>query len=94
VVPCAGLHPIHGPCYYLDSYIVMHKQLLRTIPSKRLLVVRGPTPAESLTFKALQQEWVRYPSKGYALLRGKDPKKSVVGFHRWLCYTVRRSGSR
>jgi hypothetical protein len=85
-VPCVGVHPIHGPCYYLDSMMVLRKQLLRTIPSRNLLVVRGPNP---LTFKAIQQEWVRYPMPGYAAIRGKDPKKSVVGLHRWLCYVVR-----
>jgi hypothetical protein len=23
IVPCVGIHPTHGPCYYLDSKMVM-----------------------------------------------------------------------
>lgn len=80
-VPCVGVHPQHGPCYHLDSYMVMRLQLLRTIPSRRLLVVRGPTPAASLVFKALSQEWVRVPSD-------RESRFARYGYHRWLCYVV------
>lgn len=78
-VPCVGVHPDHGPCYHLDSYMVMHEQLLRTIPRRRRLVVRGPTPAQSPVFQALTQEWVRVPSD----------RSNRVGYHRWICYVVR-----
>ena len=85
IVPCAGVHPTHGPCYYLDSLMVMNQQLLRTVPSRRLLVVRGPTPADSPVFKALQQEWVRIPSD-----RGTPHARRRRGYHRWLCCLVER----
>jgi hypothetical protein len=80
-VPCVGIHDRYGPCYHLDSYMVLNQQLLRTIPSKRLLVVRGPTPPQSLVFKALQQEWVRVPSD-------RGSKFARYGYHRWLCYRL------
>lgn len=80
-VPQVGVHPRHGPLFHLDSYMVMHEQFLRTVPSRRLLVVRGPTPAESPMFRAIQQEWLRIP-------RGYGSKFRKVGFHRWLCYVV------
>lgn len=82
LVPPVGIHPIHGPCYHLDSYMVLNQQLLRTIPSKRVLVVRGPTPAESPVFKALTQEWVRIPSD-------RGSKFARYGYHRWLCFRLR-----
>ena len=82
VVPCVGLHPRYGPCYYLDSVMVLQQQLLRTIPSRRLLVVRGPTPEQRPTFKALSQEWVRVPSD-------RGSKFARYGYHRWVCCLVK-----
>jgi hypothetical protein len=84
LVPQVGVHPNgrYGPLYYLDSYMVKTQHLLRTEPARRRLIVRGPDP---LTFRALTQEWVRVPSQR----PGKDPRFSVVGYHRWLCYVVK-----
>src|SRR5439155_87783 len=79
-VPVVSIHPQFGPLYYLDSLMVMWQQLLRTIPSRRLLVVRGPTPAESPVFQALQQEWVRVYTE-----RGSAHSRRRRGYHRWLC---------
>jgi hypothetical protein len=81
VVPCVGVHPKHGPCYHLDSVMVMQQQLLRTVPSKRLLVVRGATADQRPVFRALSQEWVRVPSD-----RGSNFAR--YGYHRWLCCIV------
>jgi hypothetical protein len=78
VVPRAAVHPTLGPLYHLDSAMAMHYHFLRTIPSRRLLVSRGPTPQDSVTFKALSQEWVRVPSD----------RSNRIGYHRWLCCLV------
>jgi hypothetical protein len=85
-VPVVALHPRFGPLFHLDSTMVMRYKFLRTVPSRRLLVVRGPhRPAldtdavePPLTFKAISQEYVRSPSGRF-------------GYHRWLCYIVPQS---
>lgn len=82
IVPCEGIHPRYGPCYFIDSMMVMNQQLLRTVPSRRLLVVRGPTPEQSPTFRALRQEWVR-------IRTDRGSKFARWGYHRWLCCVVR-----
>lgn len=65
IVPCVHVHPVHGPLFYLDSYMIKNKrqQYFRTVPSRRLLITKGPTPDQSVTFKALQQKWVRIASE-------------------------------
>jgi hypothetical protein len=78
VVPPAAIHPKFGICYHLTSDMVMHYQVLRTTPRRRLFVVRRATAAESLVYRALQLEWVAVP-------RGFGSKYRKVGYHRWLC---------
>lgn len=78
--PSRGIHPRYGRLWQIDQALIMRFQLLRTVPSRNLVIVRGPTPEACHEFKAIQQEWVRFPATG-------NPH-SIEGYHRWLVYDV------